>query len=148
MTVMTAEELSKLLVTNLPAVDHRGEIVEEVGTDVIRLKLPVHQIYLSHDLPAGSGQVVLSGPVIIGFAETSMYACVHAFYGPRVFAATLSLNVSFLRLAGAPDLFSVSRLLRRGRSVAFVEAHLFSGATEKPCAHVTATYSVQSLEKP
>lgn len=148
MTAMTPAELTKLLATNLPAVDHRGEIVEEIGTDVVRLKLPVIQSYLSHDLPVGSGQVVLSGPVTIGFAETSMYACVHAFYGPHVFAATLSLNVSFLRLAGASDLLSVSRLLRRGRTVAFVESHLFSGASDTPCAHVTATYAVQGLEKP
>ena len=147
MAMMTPIELSKLLATNLPAVDHRGEIIEAIGADVVRLKMPVIQSYLSHDLPAGSGQVVLSGPVTIGFAETSMYACVHAFYGPHVFATTLSLNVSFLRLAGAADLISDSRLLRRGRSVAFVETHLFSGASDKPCAHVTATYAIQNLDK-
>jgi acyl-coenzyme A thioesterase PaaI-like protein len=144
---MTPGDLSELLNRNLPAVDHRGEIVEEVGPDFVRLRLPIVDSYLSHDLPAGSGQVVLSGPVTIGFAETSLYACVHAFYGARVFAATLSLNVSFLRLAGGADLIAVARLLRRGRNVAFAEAHLYSGTTDKPCAHITATYAVKSLEE-
>ncbi len=142
---MTPIELATLLAINLPTVDRRGEIVEAVEADVVRLKLPVIDSYLSHDLPAGSGQVVLSGPVMIGFAETSMYACIHAYYGPHVFAATLSLNVSFLRLAGADDLISSSRLLRRGRTVAFVETHVISGSSDKPCAHVTATYAIRNL---
>jgi uncharacterized protein (TIGR00369 family) len=145
MATMSRDDLSALLIRNLPEVDHRGEIIEEIGDDFVRLRLPVHDSYISHDLPAGSGQSVLSGPITIGFAETAMYACVHAFYGPQVFAATLSLNVSFLRLAGHADLIAVCRLLRRGRSVAFVEAHLFSGDNQRACAQVTAAYGISPV---
>lgn len=144
---MTRSELSALLSRNLPVVDHRGEVVEEVAADSVRLRLPVLQTYLSHDLPPGSGQVVLSGPITMGFAETAMYACVHAAYGARVLAVTLSLNASFLRLAGGADLTATARLLRRGRSIAFVEAHLYSGDSHEPCAHVTASYAVRELDR-
>ena len=148
MSAMTSNDLAELLIRNLPEVDHRGEVIEVIGKDFVQLRLPVLSTYLSHDLPAGSGQIVLSGPIAIGFAETSMYACVHAFYGARVLAVTVALNVSFLRMAGAADLTAVARLLKRGRSIAFVEAHLYSGAMDKPCAHVTANYAIQELETP
>lgn len=147
MNMMNSKDLSDLLIRNLPEVDHRGEVIENIGKDFVQLRLPVLSSYLSNDLPKGSGQVVLSGPITIGFAETAMYACVHAFYGAQVLAVTLTLNISFLRIAGAADLIAVARLLRRGRSTAFVEVNIYSGAIDQPCAHVTATYSIKELEK-
>lgn len=143
---MTPEDLSALLIRNLPEVDHRGEIIEDIGVDCVRLRLPVLGTYFSHDLPAGAGQGVLSGPVTMGFAETAMYACIHACYGAHVLAVTLTMNVSFLRLSGAEDLTAVARLLKRGRTTAFVECHLYSGATDQACCHATATYSVRALK--
>ncbi len=137
-------ELTQLLERHLPEVDHRGEIVEEIGHDFLRIRLPVLDGYASHDLPAGSGQAVLSGPVMMGFSDTAMYACVHAFYGNEVFAVLVNLNISFFRVAGAGDLTAVARLLRKGKSIAFLEANLFSSGNAEPCAHVTATYSVRT----
>jgi acyl-coenzyme A thioesterase PaaI-like protein len=82
---------------------------------------------------------------MIGFADTAMYACVHAFYGADIFATIVSLNVSFLRTAGASDLSATARILRKGKSLAFMEALLISGENKEPCSHVTATYSVRKL---
>lgn len=146
--VMDRESLACLLATQLPAVDQHGQVVEAVGDDFVRLRLPVGPEHLSADLPPGSGQQVLSGPLLMGFAETSLYACVHAMYGEAVFAFTLSLNASFLRLAGAGELTAVARLLRRGRELAFVEAHLYSGDAQASCAQVTATYAIRALPAP
>ena len=142
---LTPTQLMQLLEKNLPEVDHRNEIVEEVGQDFLRIRLLVLDSYLSRDFPAGSGQAVLSGPVMMGFADTAMYACVHAFYGHEVFAALVSLNVSFFRVAGAGNLIATAQLLRKGKSIAFLEAHLFSDGNSEPCAHVTATYSVKTI---
>ena len=143
MSRLNARELMDLLAKNLPVVDHRNEVIEEIGTDFVRMRLPVLDAYLSQDLPAGSGQVVLSAPVMMGFADTALYACVHAFYGAKVFAAIVNFNVSFFRVAGAGDLRAVARLLRKGESLAFVEARLFSGVGEEPCAQIGATYAVR-----
>ncbi len=142
MAELTPDELAALLKRNLPPVDHRGEIIEEIGTDFVRLRLPVLDEYLSHDLPAGSGRVVLSGPVLMGFAETALYACAHAFYGGRARIFTLTYHISFLRTAGAGDLIAVARLLQPGKHLAFLEAHLYSGIVDRPCAHATASYSI------
>lgn len=145
MALLSAIELMALLDENLPRVDRRGEVIEEIGEDFIRLRLHVQETYLSLDLPAGSGQVVLSAPVMIGLADTAMYSCVHAFYGREVFAAIVSLNVSFFRIAGAGELSVLARILRRGKALAFLEAHLYSGAATEPCGHVTATYAMRSM---
>jgi acyl-coenzyme A thioesterase PaaI-like protein len=143
MALLNAAELAMLLERNLPAIDRRNESIEEIGRDSLRMRMPVLNSYLSHDLPPGSGRMLMSGPVMIGFADTAMYACVHAIYGADVFATIVNLNVSFLHTAGADDLSAAVRLLRKGKSLAFIEALLFSGVNEQPCSHVTATYSVR-----
>jgi acyl-coenzyme A thioesterase PaaI-like protein len=143
--MMTRDDLQSLLLRNLPEVDHRGEVVDEVGPDSVRLRMPVLDTYLSHDLPPGSGKNVLSGPIEMGFAETAMYACVHAVYGPMVSASTVSFTGMFLRAAGSGDLTAKATLLRRGRSTAFVEALLFPAEATEPCAQFTATYAIRAL---
>lgn len=144
MSPLTPSQLSSLLTANLPRVDHRNEVVEEVGGDFVRMRLPVRGEFLS--VPKGSGQAILSGPITMGFADTALYACVHAFYGVDVIAVIVTFNVTFLRIASDSDLIAVARLMRRGRSLAFVEAELFSGLASAPCARVTATYSVRAVE--
>jgi len=145
MTALTASALTQLLRRNLPAVDHRGEIVEEIGADFVRLRLPIRAEYMGPADASVNGEGILSGPITMGFADTALYACVHAFYGEHVVAVIASFNVSFLRAARNADLVATARLLKRGRSLAFVEAHLHSGAATDPCAHVTATYAVRAL---
>ena len=143
---MSPQALAELLERQLPVVDRRGEIIEAIGADWVRLRLPLREEYLSRDLPPGSGQVVFSGPVTIGFAETAMYACVHAAYGPAVLAITLSLNVSFLRVTGASDVLATARLMRRGKRMAFVEVELQGADADAACARVSACYSVRPLD--
>lgn len=147
MSALSPLEVLALLERNLPAVDHRGEIIEDVGESSLRIRLPVKPEYLTHDLPAGSGQVVMSGPVMMGFADTALYACIHAFYGSAVFAAIVSFNVSFFNVAGAGDLVAVAKLLRKGKTLAFMEAHLYSGSSGTPCAQVTATYAIRGTAR-
>ena len=144
MSALTSSQLAGLLAVSLPRVDHRGEMIDEIGADFVRMRLPVRAEFLS--VPPGAREAILSGPITMGFADTALYACVHAFYGANVLAVIVTFNVAFLRVASGSDLTAVARLLRRGRSLAFVEAHLFSGHSGDPCAHVTATYSVRAVE--
>jgi uncharacterized protein (TIGR00369 family) len=146
MSALSIPDLQRLLTRNLPAVDHRGEVVEEIGDNVIRMRLPVEDAYLSHQLPGASG--LLSGPMTMGFADTALYACVHAFYGADVLAMIVNFNVSFLRAAGGGDLIAVARLVKQGKTLAFVEAQLFSGASAQPCVQVVATYAIRPVTRP
>ena len=145
MSTLSPPEILTLLKRNLPIEDHRGEIIEAIGASHLRMRLPVAPEYLSHDLPPGSGQAVLSGPITMGFADTAMYACVHAFYGADILAVIVNFNVSFLSVAGNADVTAVATLLRKGKTLAFVEARLFSGASTEPFAVVTATYAIRNL---
>ena len=145
MSALSPPKVLALLKRNLPVEDQREEIIEEIGTSHLRIRLPVIPEYLSHDLPPGSGQTVLSGPITMGFADTAMYACVHSFYGADVLAVIVNFNVSFLSVAGNADVTAVETLLRTGKTLAFVEARLFSGASTEPFAVVTATYAIRNL---
>ena len=139
---MNARELEALLARELPSVDHRGEVIEEIGPAHLRMRLAVRPDYLSVDVPPGSGQAMLSAPVMMGFADTAMYAAVHVFYGASAIGAIVNFSTSFMRIAGSDDLLAEVMLLKKGRKLAFLETRLTSLGQSEPCALVTATYSV------
>jgi acyl-coenzyme A thioesterase PaaI-like protein len=139
---MNAAELEVLLRRELPPVDQRGEIIEEIGGAHLTMRLPVHPNYVSKDIPPGSGQMMLSAPIMMGLADTAMYAAIHAFYGATTIGAIVNFNISFMRVAGAKDIVAEVKLLRKGRKLAFLETFLVAAGDTEACAHVTATYSV------
>jgi uncharacterized protein (TIGR00369 family) len=55
--------------------------------------------------------------------------------------STLDLNVSFLAAANNGPVFAEGKILRRGRTIAFGEAHV-TDATGKLCAVGRATYMI------
>ena len=63
---LTAKQTELTITTNLPPIDHHGEIVEIVGADSIRVRLPFKAEYLGAEpWQDGSGQV-FSGPMVMG----------------------------------------------------------------------------------
>jgi acyl-coenzyme A thioesterase PaaI-like protein len=136
-------QLTALLAARLPACDQHGEVIEDIAPEHVRLRLAIASRHLS--LPPGAPHAVCSGPLMLGVADTAMYACVHACYGADVFAAMVNFNVAFMRVAGDADLLAIARLVRRGTRLAFLDTHLYSGALTAPCAQVTATYAVRSV---
>ncbi len=148
MSALSATELKALIVSNLPPVDQHDEIVEAVGEGWVRIRLPFRQSYLGADpwlstsggLPTDS--VVFSGPMVVGFAETVMYSCVHATLGRDIISVIVNLMITFLRPAKASDLIGNGRLIRAGKRHAYVEVYLYSEGDAEPIAHVTSTYSI------
>ncbi len=139
---LMAEQAERTITTNLPPIDHHGEIVEAVGHDSIRVRLPFKPAYVGAEpWQDGSGQV-FSGPMLMGFADTAMYCCVMAAMGLGVIPVMVNLNVSFLRPARAADLIADARIVRRGGRLHYLECWLRSNGTAEPCAHVTSTYRV------
>lgn len=142
MNVLKVPEVEALIRTHLPIADHRGEVIDRIDGHQLWMRLPMRAEYLSHDLPPETGNKLVSAPVMMGLADTAMYAAVHAFYGSDAFGAIVSLNVSFLRPAPAEDLVAEVRLLRQGKKLAFLEASIAGVRANETCAHVTATYSI------
>jgi acyl-coenzyme A thioesterase PaaI-like protein len=142
MSALDKSEVEALIRTHLPQVDHRGEVIERLEGNELQMRLPMRPEYLSQDLPPGSGQIVVSAPIMMGLADTAMYAAIHALYGRDAFGAIVSLNVSFLRIAPAEDLVARVRLLKKGKALAFLEVDLSGVKAESVSARVTATYSI------
>ncbi len=139
---LTPLQVEGLIVRNLPPIDHHGEAVEQIGPGSIRVRLPYRHEYMGAEpWQDGAGQV-FSGPMVMGFADTTMYACVIAAMGPGVIPVMANLNITFLRQAKARDLIAEARIVRRGGRLHYLECWLTSHGEQEPCAHITSTYRV------
>jgi acyl-coenzyme A thioesterase PaaI-like protein len=140
--VLSAKQAERTIVQNLPVVDHHNEIVEHVGKNSIRVRLPYKPEFMGAEpWQDGSGQV-FSGPMMMGFADTAMYCCVMAAMGSEVIPVMVNLNITFLRPARACDLIAEARIVRRGGRLHYLECWLTSDGVPEPCAHITSTYRV------
>lgn len=139
---LSAEQARRTIITNLPPVDHHDEVVEAVGPDSIRIRLPFQPRYMGTEPWQDGGGQIFSGPMVMGFADTTMYCCVMSAMGTDVIPVMVSLNASFLRPARAADLLAEARIVRRGSRLHYLECWLRSDGDFEPCAHVTSTYRV------
>ena len=144
---LTAKEAEQTITANLPPIDHHGEMVEAVGPNSLRIRLPFKQEYLGAEpWQNGSGKI-FSGPMVMGFADTAMYCCVMAALGTKVIPVMANLNITFLRPAGDRDLLAEARIVRRGGRLYYLECWITSEGDSAPCAHVTSTYRVSRREQ-
>ena len=142
--VLSAREAEQSITTNLPPIDHHGEIVESVGNDAIKVRLPYRPEFMGAEpWQDGSGRV-FSGPMVMGFADTAMYCCVMAALGTGVIPVMANLSITFLRPAKAADLIANARIVRRGGRLHYLECWLTSDGEPSPCAHITSTYRVSN----
>ena len=140
--ILSAADTERMITKNLPPVDHHGEVVEEVESNTIRIRLPFRAEYTGTEPWQDGGGTVFSGPMVMGFADTAMYCCVMAAMGAEVIPVMVNLNVTFLRPARASDLVAEARIVRRGSRLHYLECWLTSVGDREPCAHATSTYRV------
>ncbi|MFB9270086.1 hypothetical protein ACFFWD_44375 [Bradyrhizobium erythrophlei] len=69
---LNAGEVEQAIVRNLPSIDHHGEIVESVGSNSIRVRLPYRQAFMGAELWQDGTGGVFSGPMVMGLADTTM----------------------------------------------------------------------------
>lgn len=134
---MTTAELARLLADRLPALDLHGVIVEQADDQDIRLRFPFRAELL------GPGDI-FSGPTLLGFADTAMYAAGQAALGADEVPLVSTMSTTFLRPAQAADVVSLSRVIRRGKRLLNAEAWLFSHTPIDPILHATATCVVRA----
>ncbi len=85
----------------------------------------------------------VSGPTLMGLADTALYVAIHATLGITPHAVTSNLNINFLRRPPASrDLLAVCKLLRVGRTLAVGEVSIFSEGEDEPVAHVVGSYAL------
>lgn len=137
MAKLTARELEDFIDTAFPdEVGERHFDVESVGGGRITLRLKFQPWMLR---PGGS----LSGPTLMGLADTVGYLLVAAELGPVAMAVTSNLNIHFLRRPPADQtLWADGELLRLGSRLALSEVRMRSGDDPEAVAHATVTYAL------
>jgi uncharacterized protein (TIGR00369 family) len=132
MTKMTAAEVQAFLDQHFPQGYGR---IESVGDRCARMRLEVGDEHLR---PGGT----VSGPTMMGLADTGLYVAILATLGPVAQAVTTNLNSNFLRRPPLRDIIADVQLLKVGRRLVVGEVWLRSDGGDEPVAHVTATYSI------
>jgi acyl-coenzyme A thioesterase PaaI-like protein len=94
----------------IPPIDHHGEVVEQVGRNSIRVRLPFSPKFVGTEPWQDGGGQVFSGPMVMGFADTAMYCCVMAAFGAGVIPVMANINITFLRPTRATDLIAEARI--------------------------------------
>ena len=112
-----------------------GLQVEEVRQDYCRMRLP----FRSEVRTSG---VVVHGGAIATLIDTAAVAAVWSDVDPQATrGATASMTVNYLAAARSVDLIAEARIIRRGRSVVFVDVDVFSPTGER-IAKGVVTYKV------
>jgi acyl-coenzyme A thioesterase PaaI-like protein len=141
---LSAKEAETMITTNLPPIDHHGEIVEQVGRNCIRVRLPYDRKFMGTEpWQDGSGQV-FSGPMVMGFADTAMYCCVMAAMGASVIPVMANLNITFLRPRGRPDRRGAHRSTWRPAALSGMLAHV-GRRGRALCAHHIDLSRIETL---
>ena len=134
---LTREQLFERLSTEFPEAAHAvGDYeIEEVWHGGCRVRRRHHEKSLR---PGGT----VSGPIMMGLADFTMYLAVLSAIGWVPLAVTTNLTINFLKKPGGRDLLAEARLLKLGKRLAVGEVALRSDGDEDLVAHVTATYSI------
>jgi len=139
MPKLTAEQVNQSIRESLPRIDHHGEIVEHVGDGELRMRLPFNEAYVGRDTWLNTGHYVFSGPMVMGLADTAMYACMRATYGAEAVGIIQTMTLNFLRPAASADVIAQVRIVRWGKRSLYLETYLYSEGVPEPITHVTAT---------
>jgi uncharacterized protein (TIGR00369 family) len=87
----------------------------------------------------------VSGGYVTVFADEILASAIGSLLGDGEAAATAELKISFLKAVPRGLVRGQGRVLRKGRRVAFVEAHI-GNAKGDPLAVVSSTWTILDLE--
>jgi uncharacterized protein (TIGR00369 family) len=134
---LTREELEAFLAIEFPQMfgAEGGISIEQVEHAACRVRQAFHPRSLR---PGGT----ISGVVMMGLADVSMYIAVLASIGRVPLAVTTNLSINFLRKPTQQDLIAHCRLLKLGKRLAVGEVTIRSEGREETVAHAVTTYSI------
>ena len=85
---------------------------------------------------------IVSGPTLMGLADSAAYAVVLAHIGLVAMAVTSQLNYTFLRGCDFGPVTADAHLLRLGRRLAVVDVRLWTGSADRPVGQANVTYAI------
>lgn len=132
MARMTLPELEALIDQHFPTWRQFGTI-SELGENDLKLRM----IFRKDFLRAGG---TVSGPAMMGLADTAAYYLTLAQAGPVPGAATANLDIHFLVRPQPQDMVAHAKMIRLGRRLAVATVDILSG--DDLVAHATVTYAL------
>jgi uncharacterized protein (TIGR00369 family) len=85
---------------------------------------------------------VISGPTLMGLADSAAYALVLAHIGEVAMAVTTSLNIHFLRACKPGELHAEATMLKLGRRIATCDVLLWTEGRDRAAAKATVAYAI------
>jgi uncharacterized protein (TIGR00369 family) len=134
MPQMTGEELERFINEQFPGGRSHWTLVH-LADGELEVRLPFREEYLR---PGGT----ISGPVMMGLADTTAYLLILSMIGPVALAVTTSLNINFMRRPAPEELSARARMLKLGKQLAVVEILMYLAASDTLVAQATVTYSI------
>ena len=132
---VTMEQLQAFLDEQFPQGAAFGTLCE-LGDGTAEMMLDVDETHLR---PGGT----VSGPVMMGLADVTLYAALLSKIGLVPLAVTTNLNINFLRKPVAHQpIWARATMLKVGRTMGVGEVFIYSRGVEEPVAHSTMTYSI------
>jgi uncharacterized protein (TIGR00369 family) len=132
---VTMEQLQAFLDEQFPQGAAFGTLCE-LGDGSAKMMLDVDETHLR---PGGT----VSGPVMMGLADVTLYAALLSKIGLVPLAVTTNLNINFLRKPVAhQSIWARATMLKVGKTMAVGEVLIYSRGAEEPVAHSTMTYSI------
>jgi uncharacterized protein (TIGR00369 family) len=120
---------------------------EGEGRPVIEAADPNHVVartrYQSYQIRPGG---TLSGPTMMGLADTAAYALVLAAVGLKPLAVTTNLSINFMRKPLPKDLLATATMMKLGKALAVMNVDIRSEGEEALVAHAVVTYSIPLKE--
>ncbi|HEY9233619.1 MULTISPECIES: PaaI family thioesterase [Phenylobacterium] len=101
----------------------------------------VHVVLPYHESTLRPGQLI-SGPTLMGHADTAAYVLILAHIGDQLMAVTSSLVMNFLRGARPGELHAQAEFLRLGRRNAVCDVKLWTESPDRLAAQATVTYAI------
>lgn len=135
--MLSAEEVQAVIYNGLPAAAEKGLRVEWVDGNRVGVRYPFQPSMIR---PGGT----VSGPTMMGLADSAMYAAILARLGRVEMAVTQNLNINFLSKPEPRDLTAEAEIIRLGRRSVVLEVRIYSDGKEEMVAHVTGTYALPS----
>lgn len=127
--------LERFLAETFPQIEALGFSITELDERRLVLQLTASQAHLR---PGGT----VSGPVLMGLADSAAYLLILANIGPVALAVTTNLNIHFMRKPDPGQIFATGSLLKLGSRIAVVEVRLHGADPSELFAHATVTYSI------
>jgi uncharacterized protein (TIGR00369 family) len=132
--LITADDFHRLIAEEAPYAAWLGLKAERIGHGTALLRLPFRAEHLR---PGG----VINGPAIMAVADYCMYALALSIDPRGHGAVTTSMTLNFLRKTTGRDLLADGRVLRAGRTLAFMETLVYADGEAEAVAQVTGSYA-------